>query len=715
MCSTKQPLIYTALLLTVQATGVRSITFHPDGKTLFCGLDSSFKVYSWEPVICHDAVDIGWSTLGDLCINDGKLLGCSYYQNSIGVWAADVSQIEPYSKLSKKTTRVEPKSDLRGSLVERVETVKRSSTHSDDDTKDIKNIYVDSMTAVASRKHKSLSKVVNLTSPKETETLRKHKHTPAAEKIEQKNSVESGNVLPDNSDTKYLVKSRKKLVAGSTGLSLKPPHRGRPSSTKLDIEDLSASVETLLKSGSDTVTNTNIQRRLFTDDRAKDSSSEKTPTSTCSKSPSRSTHPNDNCDVPVGSKKGLNSVKYVNGVAVMNGRTRSLVEKFENRDNLDTDECHKSDPENVPATTVQQSIDVISSPIPEATTSPMQVTVPDIAPYAQYVAKTSRKLSKTPDLVSSPESEATKSSDITHKKPDVVSSAVTEAKRSQMVKSPDLCREKLVEANTSPLLVKTPKTSPNMVSEKAKASSTQRSVVSRRVIPEKVHSSPMLVTRRSRTPPHMIHERTRTSPVSTVSRHDTSTYMTTIKEDIPQTTGRCMTSKIDDDLAEDLMLDHDLSLSILRSRLTKLQVVKQFWQRNDMMGAISALQKLPDHAVHADVISVMLNNIESLTIDLFSCLLPILFGLLNSETERHINVSLEMLLKLVVVFGSAITSTISAPPAVGVDLHAEKRLESCNQCHVHLQKIHRSLPNVIRRGGLTARSAQELNLRLQQS
>lgn len=134
-----------------------------------------------------------------------------------------------------------------------------------------------------------------------------------------------------------------------------------------------------------------------------------------------------------------------------------------------------------------------------------------------------------------------------------------------------------------------------------------------------------------------------------------------------------------------------------------------------MMGAISALQKLPDHAVQADVISVMLNNIESLTLDLFSCLLPILLGLLNSETERHINVSLEMLLKLVVAFGSVITSTASAPPAVGVDLNAEKRLESCNQCHIHLQKIHRILPNVIRLGGLTARSAQELNFRLQQS
>ena len=49
------------------------------------------QVYSWEPVICHDAVDMGWTTLGDLCIHDGKLLGCSYYRNSVGVWVADIS------------------------------------------------------------------------------------------------------------------------------------------------------------------------------------------------------------------------------------------------------------------------------------------------------------------------------------------------------------------------------------------------------------------------------------------------------------------------------------------------------------------------------------------------------------------------------------------------------------------------------------------------
>lgn len=40
---------------------------------------------------------------------------------------------------------------------------------------------------------------------------------------------------------------------------------------------------------------------------------------------------------------------------------------------------------------------------------------------------------------------------------------------------------------------------------------------------------------------------------------------------------------------------------------------------------------------------------------------------------RHVNVSLEMLLKLVAVFGTMIRSTVSARRSVGVDLHAEQR------------------------------------------
>ncbi|CAD6205434.1 unnamed protein product [Miscanthus lutarioriparius] len=78
------------------ASVIRSMKFNSDGKTIFCGLHESLKVLSWEPIICHDVVDVGWSTLADLTVDEGKLLGCSYNQNCVSVWVVDLMRNEPY-------------------------------------------------------------------------------------------------------------------------------------------------------------------------------------------------------------------------------------------------------------------------------------------------------------------------------------------------------------------------------------------------------------------------------------------------------------------------------------------------------------------------------------------------------------------------------------------------------------------------------------------
>uniref|UniRef100_A0A452YIB4 Katanin p80 WD40 repeat-containing subunit B1 homolog n=2 Tax=Aegilops tauschii subsp. strangulata TaxID=200361 RepID=A0A452YIB4_AEGTS len=79
------------------ASVVRSMTFNSDGKALFCGLHENLKVLSWEPIICHDAVDVGWSTLADLNVQEGKLLGCSYNQSCVGIWVVDLMKFDPYT------------------------------------------------------------------------------------------------------------------------------------------------------------------------------------------------------------------------------------------------------------------------------------------------------------------------------------------------------------------------------------------------------------------------------------------------------------------------------------------------------------------------------------------------------------------------------------------------------------------------------------------
>ncbi|KAL0407365.1 UNVERIFIED_CONTAM: Katanin p80 WD40 repeat-containing subunit B1 [Sesamum latifolium] len=152
----------------------------------------------------------------------------------------------------------------------------------------------------------------------------------------------------------------------------------------------------------------------------------------------------------------------------------------------------------------------------------------------------------------------------------------------------------------------------------------------------------------------------------------------------------------DNNVIQNLMQNHDLVLSTFRSRLTKLQVVRHFWEMNDVKGAINALRILPDHSVHADVVDVLIERMDVFTLDLFSCLLPVLSELSESKVERHASISLEMLLKLTSAYGAVIRSTISATPTVGIDLHAQERLECSKLCAAHLQNIQKNLPDLVK-------------------
>ncbi|KAG0474308.1 hypothetical protein HPP92_013994 [Vanilla planifolia] len=155
------------------------------------------------------------------------------------------------------------------------------------------------------------------------------------------------------------------------------------------------------------------------------------------------------------------------------------------------------------------------------------------------------------------------------------------------------------------------------------------------------------------------------------------------------------------------------SLMLLRSRLRKLQVVQQMWGRKDVKGLISALEKMSDHAVSADIVGVLIDKSDIITLDLCTCLLPVLTSLLDSKMDRHLGICMEILLKLVKTFGPLIHSTLSAGPSVGIDIQAEQRLERCNLCFIELEKINRSLLSLTRKGGSIAKSALELNLALQ--
>ncbi|XP_022882182.1 katanin p80 WD40 repeat-containing subunit B1 homolog isoform X5 [Olea europaea var. sylvestris] len=389
-------------------TGVRCMTFNPDGRTLLCGLHENLKVFSWEPIRCHDTVDVGWSRLSDLNVHEGKLLGCSYNQSCVGVWVVDISRIEPYEigSAARLNSNSEPKSNSGGSTILTEDTIKGNLGR--------------------------LSISQNSDSAKETRPL-------ARLSVSQNSDL--------NGDSKSLAHE----FCGN----------------------------------------------------------------------------NMHGDTPLmESRKG--------------GRTR-LAANWEKKD----------------------------------------------------------RISNHAVLAS-----------------------------------------------------------------------------------------------------------------STLSRNLPS-------RGYPSTGENESVSTSEEDAIADLMEQHGQFVGSMQSRLAKLQAVHNYWQRYDIKGALSAMEKMADHCVLADVMCLLGEKTDIVTLDICTCLLPLLSGLLDSDMDRHKDISLEMLIKLVRVFGSVIYSSLSAQSSVGVDIEAEQRLERCNMCFVELEKVKRCLPLLsrvvfFRRGGSIAKSAQELNLALKE-
>ncbi|OAY26122.1 katanin p80 WD40 repeat-containing subunit B1 homolog KTN80.1 isoform X2 [Manihot esculenta] len=730
-------------------TGVRSITFHPDGRTLFCGLEDSLKVYSWEPVICHDAVDIGWSTLGDVCINEGKLLGCSYYRNSVAVWVADISLIEPYgvgfspeeSDCTEKKFNI-LKSDSPDKARNGVRSTSDLRSLSPEyEIKEIKNIYVDTTSGnpFSSQKVGSLNPP-NMALPLDTKEM----DNPPMEKkspIKGVNGNAGGEALnksfvmptvvhQDNPIQKKISNSERETVTFSRtkpGMLLRPAHIRKPSNSKNDVEKLSVTPESesfsSVTSEKESAVDLKLQSLNLSEDVARKSCEEKSSTikSVADKfekilSPETPSS-QENCDEFSNGNRRIPSVKIVNGVAVVAGRTRSLVERFERREKFNNEDqsinmASKIVHETNRTTTVSNNIN--AGPAPEIDREPPSSTniTPLVVPEMDRKPPTATTMN--PRVI--PE---------TDRKPRLATSmnplVIPETNRKHPI------------ANMSPRVIsETDRKPPAAITMNPRVIPETKTTLATNVVPGIVHEMGRTPTRATAVTPCVIPEMDRTP--TTVNNQfipeiDISPSMVTDKTprivremdrmpsilDEPQISGRDRISSKYGDMSEDLMQTHDVFLSTLKSRLTKLQVVRHFWERNDIKGAINALRKLPDHSVQADVISILMEKMEILTLDLFSCLLPVLLGLLDSKMERHTSVSLEMLLKLVAVFGPVIRSTVSARRAVGVDLHAEQRLECCKHCFVQLQKIQQNLPAVIRKGGMVAKSALELNLVLQES
>ncbi|XP_010940396.2 katanin p80 WD40 repeat-containing subunit B1 homolog KTN80.4 isoform X1 [Elaeis guineensis] len=552
-----------------EATGVRSMTFNPDGRNLLCGLHETLKVFSWEPIRCHDAVDVGWSRLSDLNIHEEKLLGCSYNQSCVGVWVVDLSRIEPYA----------------------VASAARSNGHLESKFTSSGNLSL-----------------------------------PAGNNL--KTSIGR---LSISQNAELAVKEAKPVA--STGTVPGTPQRiGMSTGPKITAANSAAApgAATLKRSSSKTHGTANIQ--TF-------NKSDVVPVIV----------PRTSSRVELGS----DSRKETGAGRTLPYSVRSKFSDFQELSNI------RDDSDRIDTSMQSKFMGSKNSESNEVLDQNFQPTGSGADPP-----------------VGAGE----------HKLDDVICSVTGKLGASPLT-------EPSTSYNHENYNFRAHKPSETCSVEVLKGGKTRSLVASwERREQSSSYESP--------TPSSSSETTTATNVSYSLRGHFPSVEKETI-------------SANDEGAITDLMEQHKQFLDSAQTRLTKLQVVHRLWQRNDFRGVINAVEKMSDHAVSADVVSIWTEKSDNVTLDIFTCLLPVLTSLLESKMDRHLGISLEMLLKLVRTFGPVIYSTLSAGPSVGVDLQAEQRRERCNLCFIELEKAKHSLSTLTGRGGSIAKAAEELNLALQ--
>ncbi|XP_023541565.1 katanin p80 WD40 repeat-containing subunit B1 homolog [Cucurbita pepo subsp. pepo] len=744
-----------------ETSGVRCLTFNPDGRTLLCGLHESLKVFSWEPIRCHDGVEVGWSRLSDLNVHEGKLLGCSYNQNCVGVWVVDITRTEPYAinNVNRLNGRSEPKSSSNLSL-----------QNENNAKANFGGLSVSQTSDPLLKETKTLGRlsVSQNADVKDPKPLSSTGNGPSTPQRVSSNAGPKANSVSSVAVPNAVVPKRNSVKATSTF--------NNPIFNKSDVIPV-------------IVPRTNSRHEQDESRKDFDVAGRAMPLPR-----TNSRHEQDD------SRKDFD----VAGRAMPLPRTNSRHEQDDSRKELDvagrtmplprTNSRHEQDDS-------RKELDVAGRAMPLTRTNSRHEQDDsrkefDVAGRAMPLPRTNsrheqddsrKELDVAGRTMPLPRTNSRHEQDDSRKELDVAGRAMPLTRTNSRHEQDDSRKELDVagRAVPAPLLSKTTDTNRRFPSGRDEVDNSTISILSESRGLKAADMSNIADNRNSlhgigsiqgvSAPQKIVKEErhigsgkneTETKESTASYKHEDESQGHKISRDgaFPEATrGGRMRSRVDwekreranfsrstfnaspgraaaldslplnngrgyrrspeketvaptsdEDIIANVLQQHDQFINSMQSRSAKLQAVYRYWERHDIKGAVSAMEKMADHAVAADVISILTDKIEVITLDICCCILPVLSSLLESDLDRFLDIAMEMLLKLVRTFGSVIYSTLSATSSVGVNIEAEQRLERCNLCFIELEKVKRCLPALIRKRGSVAKSAQELNLALQE-
>ncbi|XP_038971374.1 katanin p80 WD40 repeat-containing subunit B1 homolog KTN80.4-like isoform X2 [Phoenix dactylifera] len=506
-----------------EITGVRSMTFNPDGRTLLCGLHETLKVLSWEPIRCHDAVDVGWSRLSDLNIHEGKLLGCSHNQSCVGVWVVDLSHIKPYAVASaaRSNGHSESKSTSSGNLSLQAGNNLKTSVGRISVSQNSELVVKEAKPAAATGTGPGTPQRIGMSAGAKVTAVNSAAAPGAAE------STGTGPGTPQ----RIGMSTGAKVTAANSAAAPGAPTLKRSSSKTHG----SANIQTFSKNDviPVIVPRTNLRVELGSDSRKENGTGRTLPYNVQSK---------------------FSDFRQLSNIRDDSDRIDTFIQSgFMGNKNFESNEVLDQD--------FQSTGSGVDPPLGAGE----------------------------------------------HNLGDV--------KRS-------------VTGKLGASLLTEPSTSYNHESYNFRAHKPRETCSVEVLKGGKTRSLVASWERRERSPNY--ESPTPSSSSETITATDVSYSLRGRSQFVEKET----ISANDEDAIIDLMERHKQFLDSAETRLTKLQVVHELWERNDLRGLINAVEKMSDHAVSADVISIWTEKSDNVSLDICSGLLPVLTSLLESKMDR---------------------------------------------------------------------------------
>ncbi|KAL2635022.1 hypothetical protein R1flu_006501 [Riccia fluitans] len=620
-----------------ETTGVRSMVFNPDGRALLCGMHESLKVMSWEPLRCHDVVDVGWSKLADLTVHEGKLLGASFQQSCVGVWVVDLMRVYPF-----QTGHVPREAAATVSS--------RPSTNGH---------HAGQQTASGNQFQTGHTPREASTSVNSRPSTNGHS---ASQQVAAVNTRSNGSKtgLPDMLESAIstmkevtLATSKTPENASSTPSRINTPLTNR--STYLPASSQSPAVGTPRRSTSSRVHPSLVRSS---------SRSELRETPISSSAPDVEQSP----QLSKSRSEGMPCSRSSGGLASLAGKPehRSL-EGLRGDAGGDVMRIDSARIDPHPDVTTTSTKEIVNGDRGVHDGNPPVVAdrgTDDGNDQPPPPWQESRKVRRNPSF-------GLNRIEVLHKGPPPSQTLGGD------INVPQVSR---------------PTSSLDASTTGRHEASRARGLIAHWEKKEKSEAWPL---------------------PSMASNGGVKPLGLDINSYIPRSSE--ISGSSDEDLIDKLMHQHHTMSSIMQSRLTNMQVIRRFWAKNDIKGAMEAMAKLKDPSVLLDVLGVIMERSNHLSLEVCVLLLPLLYELLCSDKDRHNAIAIPMISKLVKTFGPVIHATISvAAGSLGVDLQAEQRYERCKLCHRELQQINRRLTALMRKGGEIATSAQELCLAIKE-